>query len=64
MKLNLSQTRLGVVLLHDRLAVAAVSGDRVNAFSIATENPAAAWCGYTASASPPTSCACTVPRCC
>ena len=42
MKLKLSQTRLGVVLLHDRLTVAAVTGDRVNAFSIATENPAAA----------------------
>jgi Tfp pilus assembly protein PilN len=41
-KLKLSQTRLGVVLLHDRLTVAAVTRDRVNVFSIATENPAAA----------------------
>jgi Tfp pilus assembly protein PilN len=36
-----SQVRLGVVLLHDRLTVAALSGDRTDAFSIATENPAA-----------------------
>jgi Tfp pilus assembly protein PilN len=34
--------RLAVVLLSDRLAVAAVSGDRVETFSVAAENPAAA----------------------
>src|SRR5437660_1431621 len=34
--------RVAVVLLGDRLAVAAVSGERVETFSIATENPAAA----------------------
>jgi Tfp pilus assembly protein PilN len=35
-------TRVAVVLLGDRLAVAAVSGDRVETFSVATENPAVA----------------------
>ena len=34
--------RVAVVLLGDRLAVAAVSGERAETFSIATENPAAA----------------------
>ena len=33
--------RLAVVLLNDRLAVAAVSGERVETFSIAADNPAA-----------------------
>jgi general secretion pathway protein L len=33
--------RLAVVLLSDRLAVAAVAGDRVETFSIVAENPAA-----------------------
>jgi Tfp pilus assembly protein PilN len=33
--------RLAVLLLPDRLAVAAVAGDRVDTFSIATENPVA-----------------------
>ena len=33
--------RLAVVLLSDRLAVAAVSGERVETFSIAADNPAA-----------------------
>ena len=45
MKLNLPKynpVRVAVVLLGDRLAVAAVSGERVETFSIATENPAAA----------------------
>jgi Tfp pilus assembly protein PilN len=36
-----SRTRLAVLLLPDRLAVAAVIGERVEMFSIATENPAA-----------------------
>jgi Tfp pilus assembly protein PilN len=40
--LKLSGVRLGVVLLNDRLTVAALTGDRVDTFSIATENPAAA----------------------
>jgi Tfp pilus assembly protein PilN len=39
---KLSGVRLGVVLLNDRLTVAALTGDRVDTFSIATENPAAA----------------------
>src|SRR5262245_19458551 len=33
--------RLAVVLLNDRLAVAAIAGERVETFSIAAENPAA-----------------------
>ncbi|RPH84282.1 MAG: hypothetical protein EHM88_04645, partial [Candidatus Rokuibacteriota bacterium] len=41
MRLKLRQTRLAVVLLHDRLAVAALSGERLETFSVATENPAA-----------------------
>jgi general secretion pathway protein L len=40
--MKLSSVRLGVVLLNDRLAVAVLAGERVEAFSIATENPAAA----------------------
>lgn len=40
-QVKLHTVRLAVVLLQDRLAVAAVSGDRVDTFSIATENPAA-----------------------
>jgi len=36
-----ASVRLAVVLLSDRLAVAAVSGERVETFSIAAENPAA-----------------------
>jgi Tfp pilus assembly protein PilN len=40
--LRLRQIRLAVVLLHDRLAVAALSGERLETFSVATENPAAA----------------------
>jgi hypothetical protein len=39
--LTLSGVRLGVVLLGDRLAVAALDGERVESFSVATENPAA-----------------------
>jgi Tfp pilus assembly protein PilN len=39
---KLSGVRLGVVLLNDRLTVAALSGERVDTFSVATENPAAA----------------------
>jgi Tfp pilus assembly protein PilN len=39
--LKLSQVRLGVVLLQDRLAVTALAGERVEAFTIATENPGA-----------------------
>jgi len=35
------RVRLAVVLLNDRLAVAAVSGERVETFSIAADNPAA-----------------------
>jgi general secretion pathway protein L len=35
------QVRLAVVLLQDRLAVAAVTGERTETFIIATENPAA-----------------------
>ena len=45
MKLNPfgnGSVRLAVVLLSDRLAVAAVSGERVETFTIAAENPAAA----------------------
>jgi hypothetical protein len=38
---KLSTVRLGVLMLPDRLAVAAVVGERVETFSIATENPAA-----------------------
>ena len=38
---KLGAVRLAVVLLSDRLAVAAVSGERVETFSIAAENPAA-----------------------
>jgi hypothetical protein len=38
---NGSAVRLAVVLLSDRLAVAAVSGERVETFSIAADNPAA-----------------------
>ncbi len=41
MKFTLTQTRLAVVLLHDRLAVAALSGKRVETFTIASENPVA-----------------------
>src|SRR5688572_18834770 len=40
--LRRSGVRLGVVLLGDRLAVAALAGERIDTFSIATENPAAA----------------------
>jgi Tfp pilus assembly protein PilN len=36
-----SQVRLAVVLLQDRLAVAAVTGERTETFTIATESPAA-----------------------
>jgi len=36
-----SQIRLAVVLLQDRLAVAAIAGERTETFIIATENPAA-----------------------
>lgn len=39
--MKLSGVRLGVLVLPDRLTVAAVAGDRVETFSIATENPAA-----------------------
>jgi Tfp pilus assembly protein PilN len=39
---KLSAVRLGLVLLNDRLAVAALAGERVETFTIATENPAAA----------------------
>jgi len=39
--LKLSSVRLAVVFLSDRLAVAAISGERVETFSIAAENPAA-----------------------
>ena len=44
MKLNpfsLNSVLLGVVVLSDRLAVAALDGERVEAFSIDAENPAA-----------------------
>jgi Tfp pilus assembly protein PilN len=41
MGLRLKAVRLGVLLLPDRLAVAAVLGERLETFSIATENPAA-----------------------
>jgi Tfp pilus assembly protein PilN len=40
-QVKFSQSRLAVVLLQDRLAVAAVAGERTETFSIATENPAA-----------------------
>jgi Tfp pilus assembly protein PilN len=36
---KLSTMRLAVLLLQDRLAVAAVTGDRVETFTIASENP-------------------------
>ena len=39
--MKLSTVRLAVLLLQDRLAVAAVTGDRVEAFTIAAENPGA-----------------------
>ena len=39
--MRFSQVRLAVVLLQDRLAVAAVAGERTETFIIATENPAA-----------------------
>src|SRR4029453_5132165 len=45
MKLNpfsLNPPPLGVVVLSDRLAVAALDGERVEAFSIDAENPATA----------------------
>lgn len=38
---KLSKVRLAVVLLQDRLAVAAIAGERTETFSIAAENPAA-----------------------
>jgi len=38
---RLSTVRLAVLLLQDRLAVAAVTGERVETFTIATENPGA-----------------------
>jgi Tfp pilus assembly protein PilN len=37
--LRLSTVRLAVLLLQDRLAVCAVTGDRVESFTIAAENP-------------------------
>ena len=40
--MSLSSTRLGLVMLGDRLAVAAIHRDRVDAFMIDAENPAAA----------------------
>ncbi|HEX6212439.1 MAG TPA: pilus assembly protein PilM, partial [Methylomirabilota bacterium] len=40
MKLRFSPVRLAVVLLHDRLAVAALDGERVETFTIVAENPA------------------------
>jgi Tfp pilus assembly protein PilN len=40
-KWKLIPVRLAVVLLHDRLAVAALDGERVETFSIASEDPAA-----------------------
>ena len=40
-KLKLTPIRLAVVLLHDRLAVAALDGEHVETFSIASEDPAA-----------------------
>jgi Tfp pilus assembly protein PilN len=40
-KLKLTPIRLAVVLLHDRLAVAALDGERVETFTIASEDPAA-----------------------
>jgi len=41
MKWKFSQSRLAVVLLQDRLTVAALSGERVETFTVASENPAA-----------------------
>lgn len=41
MRLKLSPVRLAVVLLQDRLAVAALSGERVETFSIVSDHPAA-----------------------
>ncbi|HEU4368561.1 MAG TPA: PilN domain-containing protein [Methylomirabilota bacterium] len=38
---GLSPVRLGVALLNDRLAVAALTGERVETFTIASEDPAA-----------------------
>ena len=40
--MKLSPVRLGVVLLTDRLAVAALDGERVETFTLVAENPAAA----------------------
>ena len=40
--MKFSSVRLGVVLLNDRLTAAALAGERVETFSIATENPATA----------------------
>jgi Tfp pilus assembly protein PilN len=40
--MKFSGVRLGVVLLNDRLSVAALSRERLDTFSIATENPAVA----------------------
>ena len=40
-KLKLTPIRMAVVLLHDRLAVAALDGEHVETFSIASEDPAA-----------------------
>jgi type IV pilus assembly PilN-like protein len=39
--LKFSQARVAVVLLHDRLAVAALNGERIETFTITAENPAA-----------------------
>ena len=39
--LKMNPVRLAIVLLHDRMAVTALAGERVEAFTIATENPAA-----------------------
>jgi Tfp pilus assembly protein PilN len=38
---KMNQVRLAIVLLQDRMAVTALLGERVEAFTIATENPAA-----------------------
>ena len=40
--MRFAQARLGVVLLNDRLAVVALESNRVEAFGVATDNPAAA----------------------
>jgi Tfp pilus assembly protein PilN len=40
--MRLSTVRLAVLLLPDRLAVAALAGDRVEVFTVATDNPGAA----------------------